>query len=275
MIPLRRIIMLGMLAAGTTAAAQTTDSLFVRVAGDSISIRDIRAVENCASRFTSALTISHDTLTWVQTDTVGPIARCICHYDMEVSIAGLAPGSYIAWVYRDRRKAYHYSSDTMLFIGTIVFTVTTPAGTPEVRAFYQSDCNPTSVTEEAVTLVPAEMSLCNYPNPFNPVTTIGFRVAGGESRSGVGGGQTGSGMGGAGSRWVRLAVYDMLGREVGVLVNEWKRPGMYTVQFDGSQLSSGVYVCRLQTEPSGEGVSGPFSEHGAQRILTTMMVLAK
>jgi len=41
-------------------------------------------------------------------------------------------------------------------------------------------------------------------------------------------------------------VYDLLGREVAVLVNEKKGPGSYEVQFDGSGLSSGVYFYRMQ-----------------------------
>jgi len=70
--------------------------------------------------------------------------------------------------------------------------------------------------------------LQNYPNPFNPGTTIEFRI-----------GEFGSGH-------ARLAVYDMLGREVAVLVDEMKTPGSYRVQFDASGLASGVYLCRLQ-----------------------------
>jgi hypothetical protein len=270
-----RIALLILLAAGTTAAAKTTDSLYVRVSGDSISIWDVRAEENCASLFISALAISHDTISWVQTDTVGPVARCICHFDMEVSMTGLAPGSYVAMVYRDRRKEYHYNTDTLMFVGSIPFTVSSATGSFVARAFYQSDCIATSIAEERLAMVPAGMVLCNYPNPFNPVTTIGFRIPGGESGSGEGGDQTWSGVWGLGSMWVRLAVYDMLGREVGVLVNEWKRPGMYNVTFDGSALASGVYFCRLQTGGAEEGASESMPEFGGQRILTTMMVLAK
>jgi hypothetical protein len=65
----------------------------------------------------------------------------------------------------------------------------------------------------------------NYPNPFNPETFIGFRVA-----------QAGP---------VKLQVFDLLGREVAVLVNEQKDPGGYRVRFDGSGLPSGVYLYRL------------------------------
>jgi hypothetical protein len=65
----------------------------------------------------------------------------------------------------------------------------------------------------------------NYPNPFNPVSTIGFSIPE--------------------SRFVTLKVYDILGREVAVLMNEKKPPGRYEVEFDGSGLSSGIYFYRL------------------------------
>ncbi len=66
----------------------------------------------------------------------------------------------------------------------------------------------------------------NYPNPFNPSTVVRYRVP-------VQG-------------KVRITVYDVLGREVAVLVDEQKQPGTYTVKFDGVALASGMYVCRLQ-----------------------------
>ena len=81
----------------------------------------------------------------------------------------------------------------------------------------------------------------NYPNPFNPSTSIVYTVP-----AGVGSRQyeVGSKQYAAG-RNIRLAVYDMLGREVAVLVNEAKQPGTYSVRFDGSNLSTGVYFYRL------------------------------
>jgi hypothetical protein len=74
--------------------------------------------------------------------------------------------------------------------------------------------------------IPREFALFpNYPNPFNPNSDIRIQI----SEFSI----------------VRLAVYDLLGREVSVLVNEAKAPGTYTVRFDGSHLASGVYICRM------------------------------
>ena len=72
----------------------------------------------------------------------------------------------------------------------------------------------------------------NFPNPFNPVTNIQYQIVN-------------QGM-------VTLKVYDMLGREVKVLVNEIKSPGKYVVSFDATGLSSGVYFYKM--------TSGDFSE---------------
>jgi predicted outer membrane repeat protein len=65
----------------------------------------------------------------------------------------------------------------------------------------------------------------NYPNPFNPTTAVSYQLPAVSD--------------------VRLVVYDLLGREVAVLVNEKKAPGRYEVGFDASGLSSGVYLYRL------------------------------
>jgi photosystem II stability/assembly factor-like uncharacterized protein len=98
-----------------------------------------------------------------------------------------------------------------------------------------TDGGATSVGQYEVAGVPTDASLRqNYPNPFNPVTSIRYEIAGSKEY-------------GVGSREVRLAVYDILGREVAVLVNEKKMPGRYEVKFDASSLSSGVYLYRLTT----------------------------
>jgi hypothetical protein len=72
----------------------------------------------------------------------------------------------------------------------------------------------------------------NYPNPFNPVTSIWYTVGVVSSQS-------------SGASMVRLVVYDLLGRELAVLVNERKEPGSYKVKWDARSVASGVYLYRL------------------------------
>jgi hypothetical protein len=74
----------------------------------------------------------------------------------------------------------------------------------------------------------------NYPNPFNPSTTIKYNLP--SSRQGER----------SGVRFVTLKIYNLLGKEVAMLVNELQAPGNYEVKFNGSNLASGVYIYRLQ-----------------------------
>jgi hypothetical protein len=137
---------------------------------------------------------------------------------------------------------------TLPAYGSAVYTISLTRDTLKV-------VNPiTSVQEQADQPVVFGL-MQNYPNPFNPETKIGYRVSGEKN---------GSGVWGPGSSWVKLAVYDLLGREVAVLVNEEKAPGTYTLQFDARLLSSGVYFYRLTV--SGEGT---------QRVDTKKMIFVK
>ena len=69
--------------------------------------------------------------------------------------------------------------------------------------------------------------LQNYPNPFNPFTNIMYTIVKQE--------------------FTTLKVYDILGKEIAVLVNEEKLPGRYQVTFNAANLASGVYFYTLTT----------------------------
>ncbi|MEP0862680.1 MAG: T9SS type A sorting domain-containing protein [Ignavibacterium sp.] len=87
--------------------------------------------------------------------------------------------------------------------------------------------NPNSVELENGKPIPKEFALDqNYPNPFNPATRISWQ-------SPVAGHQT-------------LKVYDLLGNEIAVLVNQFLEAGNYSTEFNASSLTSGVYIYRLQ-----------------------------
>ena len=66
----------------------------------------------------------------------------------------------------------------------------------------------------------------NYPNPFNPVTKISYQI----NREG----------------FVTVKVYNLVGQVIRVMVSEYQKPGNYEVEFDAGDLSTGVYLYKLQ-----------------------------
>jgi hypothetical protein len=87
---------------------------------------------------------------------------------------------------------------------------------------------PLSVSQNS-NLIPENFSLYqNYPNPFNPATTINFDIS---ERTNV-----------------RLSIYDQLGREIEVLINEVLQPGSYNYQFSAKNYSSGIYYYKMITD---------------------------
>ena len=83
--------------------------------------------------------------------------------------------------------------------------------------------------EVQVEVIPPEVYLLkqNYPNPFNPTTNIQFSIP----QDGI----------------VKLSVYNLLGEEVKILLNEFIESGSHTITFDASSLTSGAYFYKLET----------------------------
>jgi hypothetical protein len=96
---------------------------------------------------------------------------------------------------------------------------------------------------------PNEFALLqNYPNPFNPFTKISYSISN--------------------SDFMSLKIYNMLGQEIHILVNEFKIPGEYTVSFNAKNLSSGVYFYKLQ-------VGDPSKNSGKGFVETKKMILMR
>lgn len=125
--------------------------------------------------------------------------------------------------------------------GYIVFADTDTQGAdPNNYGFMKLSTDPVTGIIISDTQLPEEFQLTqNYPNPFNPSTTIYYSIP--DSKNPL----LGRGFRG-GLISVYLHIYDMLGRKIATLVNEQKRPGSYTAQWDASSLPSGIYFCRLQ-----------------------------
>ncbi|MCX6151392.1 MAG: alpha-amylase family glycosyl hydrolase [Ignavibacteriales bacterium] len=100
----------------------------------------------------------------------------------------------------------------------------------QAKVFYYGLDSVTVVDVEnfADTKIPSQYKLFqNYPNPFNPVSMIKYQIKETEK--------------------VTLKIYDMLGGEVATLVDEFKSPGTYYAQFNGANLSSGIYFYQLKS----------------------------
>jgi hypothetical protein len=67
----------------------------------------------------------------------------------------------------------------------------------------------------------------NYPNPFNPTTKFNYEIAS--------------------NSFVKITVYNILGKEVKTLVNSYQSAGVHSVEFNASLLSSGIYICRMES----------------------------
>jgi hypothetical protein len=118
----------------------------------------------------------------------------------------------------------------------------------DITLFFESNLSILDVQEQPILFPDYYLLLQNYPNPFNPITTINYSVP-----------KTSN---------VSLIVYDVLGREIKTLVNSEKLPGNYSVQFDGSDLSSGVYLYVMRAD-------NPSTNSGQGFINTKKLILIK
>jgi len=153
------------------------------------------------------------------------------HYVNQISADGMYSANIFSlWLKPDDHpgiRAFHGLSGKVVFT-TFGFETIALAERRELFAQRLVDWlkTPVSVEENQSSQIPASFELYqNYPNPFNPSTLIKFQVAN--------------------STHVSLKVYDIIGREVAVLVNEVKEPGTYEVTFNAKELSSGIYFYKM------------------------------
>lgn len=125
--------------------------------------------------------------------------------------------------------AYHVNDELIIY----PYTVTRPELAAGYPLFYEFQTYSLIGIKKISNEVPYSFILHqNYPNPFNPKTKIKFSIPK-VSINGL--------------SEVSITVYDILGREISVILNEKLLPGEYETEFNGNNLSSGVYFYRLHT----------------------------
>ena len=181
--------------------------------------------------FTSQVFISTDNGTsWSLANTGLPNSFEVC---FAVSGSNVFAGAYSNGVYLTTNNGANWNEVNDGFGSSRTIRTLAVLGVDLFAGFYNGSVRRrplsqmiTSV-ESISNIQPTQFSLDqNYPNPFNPTTKIRFEIPNGGL--------------------VELKVYDVLGNEVGVLVNEEKPMGRYEVDFKAANLPSGVYLYKLQ-----------------------------
>jgi hypothetical protein len=109
------------------------------------------------------------------------------------------------------------NNDTLLYLDRIILGI-------------KADTSANVVSIENNVNIPYQIHMSNYPNPFNPITVINYTIP-----------EKGN---------VELTVYNSVGQKVNTLVNDIQSKGSYEIEFDGSNLSSGIYFYELRTNKS-------------------------
>jgi hypothetical protein len=133
------------------------------------------------------------------------------------------------------------ATSPMVNAGTVLPGILFNDAAPDLGCF---ETGPPLEVKDRRTEIPLDFQLLqNYPNPFNPTTTIQYSLKSPSS--------------------VRLDVFDVLGRKVATLVNEQKPAGMYTVRWDASHASSGLYFSTINVV----GENGRIEYQKTQKML--------
>jgi hypothetical protein len=147
--------------------------------------------------------------------------------------SGVGAGSFLdaspQLVYREFVASILYPGPDVPDNGVISFSITGAGGLPHVGSIFVVDdlsFGPATGTNDLPNGLPKAFRLeQNYPNPFNPTTNIVYNVPE--------------------QSHVTMKVFDVLGREVAVVIDQLQSAGRYKAVFDASALTSGVYFYRL------------------------------
>jgi hypothetical protein len=202
-----------------------TDSIYVTVHNDTATIWHTQTERNCASKFRMDIHLNNFHILLMEMDTIGPIANCICYFDLSAKIGPLSSGNYSVDV---------LGSDVMygdtIFLGSATFTVPGNYINPgsSLLGQSQSECYQINTISPDREFVPTELEVSrNYPNPFNPKTSIQFQVPVQDL--------------------IEIAIYNLTGEKIETIFRKTVSPGEYLVSWDATNLPSGIYFILVKS----------------------------
>lgn len=202
-------------------------NIYATVEGDSVTMGINDMVLNCGALFEMNLEVEDSLFTVTAIDT-GDLLLCgDCNFDVSITIGNLNAGTYFADIFSINISDYiddsTYAYDTTYW-GNLSFIIENGDDSLEVLSKYQSPCNPISVDSKPIILNYYKLHQ-NFPNPFNPATTINYSL----KKSGH----------------VKIRIFNIKGQLVETLVDLFKTPGTYSISWDPNGLSSGQYYYQI------------------------------
>ena len=213
------------------------DSLFVSVKNDTVFFYDLQIYDNCIFEMKPILTVDKFKLTLIEKDTSNNYAFCNCYYDFSMAITGLESGSYKLFV----KRKYSPPKDTLVTwdVGVVYFDFYPDNNLEYLFKAKQSFCYILDVKDEVNKQNQNDFFVINYPNPFNPTTTIEFYLPMASN--------------------VILNVYNSLGQLITKVIDKEFSAGNHKTIFNGNDYPGGIYFYRI--------ISGVYSETGKMILL--------
>jgi hypothetical protein len=204
-----------------------SESLFVEMSGDTVTIWNKGVWENCAFVVEFSTEINDSLITIVEHDTVTDQVTCTCAFDLNVKLTNLEKREYIVKVYRQYSVEY-LNPDSLYFIGTTNFSFQGEQSGSVQKQYYQSSCYYPDALD-AQEIIPENLFLLSsYPNPFNAQTKLEIYLPY--------------------KATIALKLYDLSGKLIETIASETLSNGNHIFNLNAENYSSGNYIVTLESD---------------------------
>ncbi len=164
---MKKVLILICIASSCLLATAQNGTIYAEVKEDTVTLWQTGAERNCAALYEMIVSLDDFRLQWLQRDT-GGLVNCMCTFDLSVTVASLAPGTYLADVYHTE-----IAGPDTIWDGSTTFVIEGPEFRDPVNmiAAFQSECYGAEGSGEIRNDKASRLGQ-NYPNPFSDVTFI-------------------------------------------------------------------------------------------------------